>query len=385
MLAWFLSLTALFTFAQVGEVAPAVPAVPAPAAAPVVPAPVVDPGGGAPAAVPAGAVSPLTGLPCEAALAQRHPLMVMVENTRAARPQSGMDRAEVVIEVHVEGGVTRFTNFFVCTDADIIGPVRSTRQVFVSWAKSIDAWLSHCWAKPSGYEAIKELDIHNIDGVRLRGVKTPFYRVDTRKGPHNLYTSTAELRRYADEKGYEPHPLVPFFHFKDPAPGAPVAFPWIGLDFNGVTYFSHFEYDPSVNRYQRFLAGDPHIVGSEKAPPKKRDKGDGAPHTAASAAQLSVDNLLVLVMKERVAGDGGVLHITTTGEGPAFLYRDGGRVEGRWVRAKEADRYEFLAADGTPLLFNRGRTWIAILPTEERLLHAVPKQFAKSITGPGAE
>jgi len=90
----------------------------------------------------------------------------------------------------------------------------------------------------------------------------------------------------------------------------------------------------------------------------------------------------VLLMKERVAGDGGVLHITTTGEGAAFLYRDGTRVEGRWVRAKEGDAYQFQAADGTPLLLNRGKTWIAILPSEEKLLHAVPRMYAKSIDGP---
>jgi hypothetical protein len=393
MLAWLLSVTAVLSLAQAEGVVPTAPAaaepaaVVAPASAPApesIPMPAPEPAAAPePTPAPAGVVSPLTGLACDPALAQRNPLMVMVENTRAARPQSGMDQAEVVIEVHVEGGVTRFTNFFVCTDAEVIGPVRSTRQVFASWAKSVGAWLSHCWAKPSGYAMIEKLGVRNIDGVRPRGAKTPFYRVETRKGPHNLYTSTAELRRYAEDRGYEPHPLVPFFQFKDPAPVTPTH-TWIGLDFNGVTYFSHFEYDASTNRYLRFLAGDPHVVGSTKAKKPAREKLDGAPHAADSAAQLTVDNLLVLLMKERVAGDGGVLDITTTGRGAAYLYRDGTRVEGTWVRAKEDDGYEFLTADGTPLLLNRGTTWIAILPNEERLLHAVPKTFAKSIDGPVA-
>lgn len=364
MLAWLLSLTMVASFAQ-AEVGSVEGAPPAPAAA--------------------RSVSPLTGLPCDPALAQRNPLLVMVENTRAARPQSGMDQAEVVIEVHVEGGVTRYTNFFVCTDAGVIGPVRSTRQVYASWAKTIGAWLSHAWAKPSGYEAIKDLGIHNIDGVRLRGAKTPFYRVDSRQGPHNLYTSTAELRRYAEDKGYAPSPMgTPLFVFKDPQPVAPVPFPWVGFDFNGLTYFSDFEYDPATNRYKRFLAGEPHIVGSEAEAEKRlaSDRLNGAPHTKDSAHQLTVDNVLVLVMKERVAGDKGVLHITTTGEGEAFLYRDGTRVEGRWVRAKEADRYEFLAADGTPLEFNRGRTWIALIAGVDKLVHQVPKTLAKRVEGP---
>ena len=332
---------------------------------------------------PDAAVCPLTGLPGDPALASRNPLAVMVENTRASRPQSGLDQAEVVFEVHVEGGVTRYMGVFGCTDAGAVGPVRSTRQVFASWARSIDAFLGHAWAKPSGYEELRKLKVRNIDGVRLRGVKTPYFRIDSRQNPHNLYTSTAELRRYAREKEYEPRAMeTPLFPFKDGAPAATPTHPWIGLDFNGTTYFSHFVYDAATNRYARWLWGKPHEVGS--APnPKPRDKVlSGALHTEESASQIAVDNVLVLFMRERVVAARGVLGIGTVGEGRCVLFRDGIAVEGRWVRARESDRYAFLDAAGAPIPFNRGRTWIGVLPEDEKLTFTVPPRYRKRIEGP---
>ena len=339
----------------------------------------------APAAVER-AICPLTGLPGDPELAQRNPLAVMVENTRKARPQSGLDQAEVVFEVHVEGGVTRFMGLFGCTDAEIIGPVRSTRQVFASWAHSIRAFLGHCWAKPSGYDTIKRLKVRNIDGVRLRGVTTPYHRVDARPKPHNLYTSTAELRRYAAEKEYEPRALVtPLFSFKAPTPATEPTHPWIGLDFNGLTYFSSFAYDAETNRYLRSMAGKPHALGSVPAERPDRQRLDGAAHTEASAQQLAVDNVLVLFMRESVAGPKGILAIRTTGEGRAVLFRDGVMVEGRWLREREGDAYQLLTADGGSLDLNRGKTWIASLPDDEKLVFVVPKRYGKRIEGPTGE
>lgn len=329
------------------------------------------------------AVCPLSGLPGDSALATRNPLAVMVENTRPARPQSGFDQAEVVFEVHVEGGVTRYMLLFGCTDADVVGPVRSTRQVFASWAHSVHAFLGHAWAKPSGYDTLKRLKVRNIDGVRLNGIRTPYFRLDSRRKPHNLYTSTAELRRAAADRGYESRALeATLFTFKAPSPASPPTHPWIGLDFNGITYFSHFVYEPAVNRYRRYLAGGEHDAGSTPTERPKSSRLNGAAHTADSVRPIEVDNLLVLFMRERVVAEGGVLEVGTVGEGDAVLFRDGLRIDGRWRRERESEAYSFVAADGTPLELNRGRTWIGVLPSQEKLVFTVPKAYARKIEGP---
>ena len=54
---------------------------------------------------------------------------VKVENLPQARPQYGLDQADIVFEEPVEGGITRFIVLYQCQEADRIEPVRSARFV----------------------------------------------------------------------------------------------------------------------------------------------------------------------------------------------------------------------------------------------------------------
>src|SRR5205814_8488261 len=56
---------------------------------------------------------------------------VMIDNFSDARPQVGLDRADIVYEALAEGGISRFLAIYITRDADAIGPVRSTRHYFV--------------------------------------------------------------------------------------------------------------------------------------------------------------------------------------------------------------------------------------------------------------
>ena len=57
----------------------------------------------------------------------RPALAVKVENTPDAMPLVGLDKADVVYEEVVEGGITRFIVVFNCSSAERVGPVRSAR------------------------------------------------------------------------------------------------------------------------------------------------------------------------------------------------------------------------------------------------------------------
>ncbi|TLN16169.1 DUF3048 domain-containing protein, partial [bacterium] len=99
------------------------------------------------------AVSPLTGeLVPKEALARR-PLAVMIENSPAARPQSGLDKADLVYEMLAEGAITRFMAVFLQGDAAILGPVRSARPYFITRALDYDA----IYAYVGGSEAAKQM------------------------------------------------------------------------------------------------------------------------------------------------------------------------------------------------------------------------------------
>ncbi|MEX0666700.1 MAG: DUF3048 domain-containing protein, partial [Acidimicrobiia bacterium] len=71
--------------------------------------------------------SPINGLPVEDAdLLDRRLIAVKIDNHASARPQSGIDQANAIVEIPVEG-ITRFIALFHDTDATYLGPVRSGR------------------------------------------------------------------------------------------------------------------------------------------------------------------------------------------------------------------------------------------------------------------
>ncbi|MDQ1503793.1 MAG: hypothetical protein QOD57_1520, partial [Actinomycetota bacterium] len=76
--------------------------------------------------------SPLTGLPADPAVPARAALVVKIDNAPKARPQIGINQADLVIEEKVEDGVTRFFTIFQSQVSDPVGPVRSARTTDIA-------------------------------------------------------------------------------------------------------------------------------------------------------------------------------------------------------------------------------------------------------------
>src|SRR5688572_14930595 len=69
-----------------------------------------------------------TGTKALRKVARRPAVAVRVSNSPDARPQSGIESADLVIETPTEGGTTRLIAFFHCSTASTAGPVRSARM-----------------------------------------------------------------------------------------------------------------------------------------------------------------------------------------------------------------------------------------------------------------
>ena len=70
---------------------------------------------------------PLTGLPLpDGADAARPAMVVKIDNHPKARPQTGLNEADIVFEENVEQ-LTRFAAVFHSNGADPVGPIRSGR------------------------------------------------------------------------------------------------------------------------------------------------------------------------------------------------------------------------------------------------------------------
>ena len=61
------------------------------------------------------------------------PLGVMIENHENARPQSGINAADITYEIVAEGGITRTLNIYYCQAPAQVGPVRSARTYFLDY------------------------------------------------------------------------------------------------------------------------------------------------------------------------------------------------------------------------------------------------------------
>ncbi len=75
-------------------------------------------------------VYPLTRLPATDAARQHRPaLSVKIDDVGEARPQAGLNSADLVTDILVEGGLTRLMATFQSQDTGTIGPIRSARPV----------------------------------------------------------------------------------------------------------------------------------------------------------------------------------------------------------------------------------------------------------------
>jgi len=280
------------------------------------------------------------------------PLAVMVENHPDARPQTGLDRANVVYEALAEGGISRFMAIYMLTpdvdggaQADVIGPVRSTRHYFVYAAAEYNATLVHVGASPIGYAALRATGIRNVnESYGDPGI----WRSPRRFRPHNAYTSTDDAFAAAADKGPGGPgswgPLV----FKDPsfaaqAPGATsirIRYPPRGW------YDVAYTWDPVTNTYPRVMDGAPHL-------------------DALTGQQLAARNVVIQVIPDAVIDREGRLDLAQTGEGPAYYFVDGTVMLGTWTKADFGSRSFFWDTAGNLVRLNAiGTTWIQLVPPE---------------------
>ncbi|MEE8489575.1 MAG: DUF3048 domain-containing protein, partial [Acidimicrobiia bacterium] len=153
----------------------------------------------------------INGLPVDdPELLNRRVLAVKIDNHPRANPQSGIDRADMIIELRVEG-ITRYISVWHESDSDFLGPMRSGRPT--------DPTLLAAFNEPtfaiSGAQAwVSSLIVSK--GVKIVGETGPpaTFRSSSRSAPHNLYVKTELLRDVSDGRGYpDEAPTGPIWEF----------------------------------------------------------------------------------------------------------------------------------------------------------------------------
>ena len=184
--------------------------------------------------------APLTGEMVTPAEAARHPIAVMIDDLRPARPQSGLSLADVVWQAPAEGGIPRYMAVFQSNIPDVVGPVRSTRLYYIAWASEWKSVYVHAGGSPQALKTLRSKGsgqyVYNADEFRYSGT---FYRLKTRIAPHNLYTTGKKLRALAKHMGAKDQAYDTVWTFAPDAPleqrpyGGTIT---VGYPYNTIKY-----------------------------------------------------------------------------------------------------------------------------------------------------
>jgi hypothetical protein len=296
----------------------------------------------------APATFPLTGLPSGgSAMAGRPALSVKIDNIAAARPQAGLNTADVVVEQPVEGGLTRLFATWQSTDAGQIGPVRSARPVDALLLRQLGPSLfAFAGASAGVLEVIRrDSGATLIDPSSAPGA---FQSVSGRSAPHNTFSSTSALYAAGQRANSKLGPPRAFLTFADAPPVAAKPVRVARMSFSSQATAA-WQWNGSA------------FVRSQ----------NGTLDRLTDGSAVSSANVVVMSVAVRPGTNVDVLGHRTpdpllTGTGHLWVLRDGKVVEGTWRRAAAGSPVQLLAADGQPVPLHPGRTWIELLPTPQQ-------------------
>ncbi|HET9259501.1 MAG TPA: DUF3048 domain-containing protein [Acidimicrobiia bacterium] len=289
----------------------------------------------------------LNGLPVEdPTLLDRRVLAVKIDNHPKATPQSGIDQADMIIELNVEG-ITRFISLWHESDVDYLGPNRSGRPT--------DAALLPAFNEPtfvfSGAQAwVQNLFAANDIHMIKEGSEGTF-RVSGRSAPHNLYVDTFVLRETADEREYPDNPPEgPLWTFGELQPTRSASS--VDIQFAGSNRVI-WSWDEAEGVWLRTAYGQDSNYVDE----------DG------NTDRIGFPILVALYAEPYSASPGGGQSGTnlpssrTTGQGQAYVFADGQVAEGTWERETETDWFTLRTESGDIMNVPPGRSWVSIVPS----------------------
>lgn len=299
-------------------------------------------------------VYPLTGLPAtDLPILKRPALVVKIDNAdgsgsgNMARPQIGLNQADVVYEEMVEGSVTRLAAIFHSGESDPVGPIRSARTtdvaVFSPLHNPLFAWSG---ANVDFAAIIRDSPLIDVG----YDAHSEFYsRRDTHFAPHNLYSSTPELFSLAPPEAVPPPALFKYRKATDitPATAQPVASIHVEFGSGAGNAPVDWFWNPLKEAFDRDQKGTPHV-----------DEND-----VQIAPQNVVIEFVDYVNTGYVDVSGApVPEAQLVGTGECWVLTKGVLVKGTWTKPTTDAVTTYTDAAGVPIKLTPGRTWVELAP-----------------------
>ncbi|WP_096201811.1 DUF3048 domain-containing protein [Bacillus sp. FJAT-45350] len=285
---------------------------------------------------------PLTGIGTDDEINHR-PVVVTVNNESQARPQTGLNEADLVYEVLAEGNITRFVAFYHSQKPENIGPVRSARPYMIELSNGYDAFfVTHGWSPAAHVMLERERKADYLQGLYHDG--SLFQRSSGRRAPHNSYITYENVIKGVDNKGYKLEgdlsPLL-FLEEDDEVVGAEAKSVTIAYYDN---YKVAYDFDEEKNKYYRSSGRN----------------GDVATKDYVTDEPVGVENVLIVEAAHRVLDDVGRRSIDVNSGGLALLLQNGKLQQVEW---KNDGGRILPVKNGEVVKLVPGQTWINIIPT----------------------
>jgi hypothetical protein len=301
-------------------------------------------------------VNPLTGeTMADPSVLDRRPVAVKISNSppQYVRPQSGLDRADLVFEHYAEGGVTRLTAVFYGQGSSQVGSVRSGRLIDLEIPAMYQAAFAYSGSSIGVRDKIRYSDFYDRVISPDFGYGEPYFVRMPREGipfEHTLFADLGDIWAWLENNDNNARPELKGLAFSEsPSPSFQANNIFVGY-IAGESQVK-WVYNAGAGRYLRWQGGEAHTE-------------------LLSGAQLSAANVVIIsahhedsdILEDHVAGGHYSIEIQVWGEGPATLFRDGLRFEGRWHRSNRDDMLTFTDLDGDVLPFKPGNTWFQLVP-----------------------
>ena len=288
----------------------------------------------------AGPVYPLTGLPAYEGIPETPAVVVKLgNNNQNSLPQYGLREADIVYDMHIEGGKSRFMAIYHSRLPEIVMPIRSARSSDINLLLNLNHPVFAYWG--SNDIVLSELQAaERVGGFDRRSASSQgsqyFDRDSSRSIPANGKANTEDLQGTASNEAGTP---LSIFEYGELTQNA---VPAAGVQWEMAQRVVDYVWNSSLEQWVRYQ--------------------DGAPHLDENRAPLTADNLLFLYVRYRISDADPISpQAISTGAGDGWLLRDGTVTGVTWERSRSSNSWTIIDDEsGETVTLDVGTTWVTL-------------------------
>ncbi len=291
-------------------------------------------------------IAPLTGVDIQPGSLAQPALSAKIDNAPMARPQVGLDVADIVFEEMVEGGMTRYLAVWHSNVPAEIGPVRSLRPMDPEIVSPFGGIFAYSGGQFRFIQMMLATSVineeHNCDRNKTPGCL--WYRSTGNVAPHNVILLAPEMLERHQDAAAPPLRQFDYAQSADQASAVVEGQPLVSVNtrFSGISSPT-WEWDGTQGKFLRFQT-------------------NGSADVASGGNQIGADNVIALFVDIVTIEDIPTTRLVSQGKG--WVASGGSIFEINWIKATPESPIVLSTLGGAEVVLAKGQTWIELLPSE---------------------